>query len=163
MKSCAPGEFWPLTFNDEQRKTVRALCDVIIPADDKSPAASALKVPEFIDEWISAPYPAHEADKKKILTGLEWLATESTKRFGKAFHELDDAQKSAICDEVCFLPKAKPEFKTAASFFATFRNLTASGFYTTKEGMKDIGYIGNIPQQAFRAPPPEVLQRLGLV
>src|SRR5689334_13566464 len=51
-----PGELWPLTFTKDQHQTVAALADVIVPADDRSPSASQLKVPDFIDEWISAPY-----------------------------------------------------------------------------------------------------------
>ena len=57
MKFYKPGDLWPLTFSEEQHRAVAALCDVIIPADDKSPGASSLGVPDFIDEWISAPYP----------------------------------------------------------------------------------------------------------
>ena len=61
------------------------------------------------------------------------------------------------------MPDAKKEFKTAAVFFKKFRDLTAGGFYTTKEGMKDIGYTGNVPLTSFDGPPPDVLKQLGLV
>ena len=157
-----PGELWPLTFTAEQRRTVSALCDVIIPEDEKSPAASAVGVPDFIDEWISAPYGEQQGDKKIILAGLVWLEAESKKRFAKEFAELTDEQKRQICDDLCSVPKAKSEFKTAAEFFAKFRNLTAGGFYTTPQGWKDIQYVGNIPLQKFDGPPPEVLKHLRL-
>src|SRR5579863_171462 len=81
MEVYKPGELWPLTFTKEQHRTVAALCDVILPADHKSPSASQLKVPDFIDEWISAPYPKQQEDKPRILQGLAWLDTESAKRF----------------------------------------------------------------------------------
>src|SRR5438477_11006220 len=68
-----PGDFWPLTFTSEQRRTVATLCDVIIPADKHSPSASQLHVHDFIDEWISAPYPRQREDRKLILDGLDWL------------------------------------------------------------------------------------------
>jgi len=90
------------------------------------------------------------------------LNVESKSRFSKEFADLSEAEKHQICDDVCHAPKAKPEFEPAAQFFAKFRNLTAGGFYTTKEGMKDIQYIGNIPLQAFTGPPPEVLAHLKL-
>src|ERR1700758_31188 len=61
-----PGELWPLTFTPEQRRTATALCDVIIPADDKSPSAAQLAVHDFIDEWLSAPYPRQQEDKKIV-------------------------------------------------------------------------------------------------
>src|SRR5215212_10211763 len=67
-----PGELWPLTFTDAQRATAAALCDVIIPADAKGPSASSVQVHEFIDEWISAPYLGHDADKLVVVDGLAW-------------------------------------------------------------------------------------------
>jgi len=163
IKVYKPGMIWDLTLTDEQMKTVTALCDVIIPADDKSPAASEVHVPEFIDEWISAPYPEQQADRKVILEGLDWLEKESQKRFKKGFADLSEEQKHAICDDICHAAKAKSEFKKAAGFFSKFRTLTAGGFYTTPKGMKDIGYVGNMPIKSFTGPPPEVLKKLGLV
>lgn len=157
-----PGDLWPLTFNDHQRRTVSALCDVIIPADEKSPSASQVRVPDFIDEWISAPYPGHADDKKVVLKGLAWLDSESKKRFRKPFADLTEPQQRQICEDICYLPKAKSGFEKAASFFATVRNLTASGFYTTAEGMKDIQYVGNVALTKFDGPPPEVLAFLKL-
>jgi hypothetical protein len=162
IKTYNPGDCWPLTLTPAQRQTVAALCDVIIPADTKSPSASSLGVHDFIDEWISAPYPNHPEDRKVILDGLVWLEAESQKRFGLTFVNTIGRQKTAICDDICFEEKAKPEFKTPAKFFARFRNLTAGGFYTTPEGMKDIGYVGNVPLDKFDGPPAELIKKLGL-
>ena len=153
---------WPRTLTREQLRTVTALCDVIIPQDDKSPSASAVRVPDFIDEWVSAPYPEQQADRGQILEGLAWLNTESTKRFRKEFAEASETEKQQICDEICHVPTAKREYASAAQFFAKFRNLTAGGFYTTLEGMKDIQYVGNVPLESFDGPPPEVLVHLKL-
>jgi hypothetical protein len=161
LKTYKPGDVWPLTFNDDQRTTVAALCDTIIPADAKGPAASTVRVPEFIDEWISAPYPGHDVDKRTILGGISWLDAESQKRFQNKFVNLIPRQRNAICDDICYVPKAKPEFRTAAQFFKRFRDLTAGGYYTTPEGMKDIGYVGNVPLEKFEVPA-EVLKKLGL-
>ncbi len=162
LKTYQPGEVWRLTFNDEQRAIAIALCDTIIPSDAGGPAASRVKVHDFIDEWISAPYPGHELDRKVIVDGLAWIDAEAQTRFGTGFVNLVARQRNAICDAICFEPKAKPEFKTAARFFRRFRDLTAGGYYTTPEGMKDIGYTGNVPLDKFEGPPPEVLQKLGL-
>jgi hypothetical protein len=156
------GDLWPLTFTKEQRRTAAALCDVIIPADDKSPAAGGIGVPDFIDEWISAPYPKQRADRGVILDGLLWLDQESQRRFQNVFADLAEEQKHRICDDLGYAPEAKRKFKTAANFFARFRNLTAGGFYTTPEGWKDLQYIGNVPQSKFDGPPPEVLEYLKL-
>lgn len=157
-----PGDVWALSFNAQQRKTATALCDVIIPADDKSPAASKVGVPDFIDEWISAPYPGHSDDKRAVLDGLNWIDAEAQKRFGKDFAALALSQQHAICDDVCSYVKAKPAFKQPAQFFRKFRDLAAGGFYSTPEGMKDIGYVGNVPTATFAGPTPEALKHLGL-
>ena len=76
------GDFWPLTFSAEQRKTVTALADVILPADELGPAASQLRVPDFIDEWVSAPYPIQQRDRKTILEGLDWIVLYEVIMFG---------------------------------------------------------------------------------
>jgi hypothetical protein len=162
MKAYESGELWPLTFTKEQRRAAAALCDVIIPADDKSPAASSVGVPDFLDEWISAPYGEQVSDRKLMLKGLAWLDDESQKRFREKFADLAEGPQRQICDDICYEPNATPEFKSAANFFARFRNLTAGGFYTTPAGMKDIQYVGNVALAQFDGPPPEVLAYLGL-
>jgi hypothetical protein len=162
LETYKPGDLWPLTFTKEQRRAAVALCDVIIPGDEKSPSASQLNVPDFIDEWISAPYPKQQEDRKIISDGFAWLDRESKKRFKKVFADLSDEQKHQICDEICYELKAKPALKKAAGFFTRFRDLTAAGFYTTPEGMKDIQYLGNVPLIKWEGPPPEVLAYLKL-
>lgn len=162
QKIYKPGDLWPLTFTEAQRRSATALCDVIIPADDRSPAPSKLGVPDFIDEWISAPYPGHDADKRTVVDGLTWLDAEAKKRFGNDFTDLVLRQKTAICDDICAFGRAKPEFKKAAQFFRKFRDLTAGGFYSTPEGAKDIGYVGNVALATFDGPTPEALKHLGL-
>jgi len=157
-----PGDLWLLSLSPEQRRSAAALCDIILPADEKSPAASELHVPDFIDEWISAPYPMQRADREQLLEGFAWLDGESRKRFQRSFTDASDAQKREICDDICYEPKAKPDFRNAARFFAKYRDLTVSGFYTSPEGIKDIQYIGNVPLSKFDGPPPEVLAYLKL-
>ncbi len=158
-----PGDIWPLTFNEAQRLTAAALCAVILPAHAPHPSAADLGVHDFIDEWVSAPYPAQREDRPVIVRGLEWIEGESRKRFARPFPNLIRVEQHAICDDICSIQKAAPAFSEARIFFERFRDLTAGGYYTTPEGMKDIGYTGNLPQAAFDGPTPEVLSRLGLV
>ncbi len=153
---------WDRVLTERELKTVTALCDVIIPADEKSPSASAVGVPDFINEWVSAPYPQQVEDREKVRAGLTWIDKESEARFHKVFADLEEGQKHAICDDICYIRKAKSEHKTAAEFFSKMRSLTAGGFYTTPEGSRDIGYVGNAPMAEFPEPPPEVLKHLGL-
>ncbi len=162
LETYHPGDLWPLTLTPMQRRQATTLCDVIIPADGVSPSASAVGVVDFIDEWISAPYATQRADRKTVLDGLEWFDEESSRRFSKAMVELGPAQLHEICDDICYVPKAKPDLLEAAKFFARYRDLTAGGFYTTPAGRQDLGYVGNIPLPRFDGPPLEVLKKVGL-
>jgi hypothetical protein len=156
-----PGELWPLTLNEHQRATATVLSDMIIPEDNESPAASKVGVVDFIDEWISAPYPTNQKDRPVIIEGLAWLDAEAQRRFKNPFSALTEKERMAICDDIS---AAKPaaQFAQAATFFARYRALTAGGFYTTPIGMKDLRYVGNVATTTYDGPPPEVLKKLGL-
>jgi hypothetical protein len=162
LKIYKPGAVWPLTFNNEQKRTATALADVILPKDHYGPAASEVGVMEMIDEWISAPYPSQQADRPVILDGLAWIEAESQKRFGKSFADLSGGQHRAICDDICYTHEAKPPFKQAADFFSRFRSIAAGAYYATPPGWEAIGYVGNVALPKFDGPPPEVLARLGV-
>jgi hypothetical protein len=157
-----PGDVWPLTLSPTQRRTAAALCNVILPDDGRSPNAESVGVVDFIDEWVSAPYPHQLEDRPIVLEGLAWMDAEGLLRFEKYFAELSDSQQHAICDDICYEPNAKPKFARAAAFFTRYRDLTVGGFYSTPAGWKDIGYIGNVPLSKFAGPPPELLRKLGL-
>ncbi|MBM0103432.1 gluconate 2-dehydrogenase subunit 3 family protein [Steroidobacter sp. S1-65] len=155
------GELWPLTLNDAQRATATVLSDLIIPADEQSPAAAKVGVVDFIDEWISAPYPDNQRDKPVVVQGLAWLDQESQRRFKNNFSALTEEERVVICDDIS-AAKAAAQFAEAAKFFARYRALTAGGYYTTPLGMKDLKYVGNVAMTTFEGPPPEVLKKLGL-
>ncbi|HEV2228982.1 MAG TPA: gluconate 2-dehydrogenase subunit 3 family protein [Steroidobacteraceae bacterium] len=156
------GEFWPLTLSAAQRRLAAVLSDLIIPADEHSPSASAAGVVDFIDEWVSAPYPTQQGDRPVVLEGFAWLDAQGARRSGKGFAELDAAAQTAICDSICDATRAAPERQDAARFFALYRDLTAAAFYSSSAGRKDLGYIGNVPLASFDGAPPELLKRLNL-
>src|SRR5690606_1504180 len=106
LKQFTPGELWPLTLDDRQRRIATALCDLIVPAEGEWPAASSVGVVAFIDEWISAPYPQMSQDRPLILDGLAWLDAESKRRFDKDFADALEIQKQKICDDICPGPNA---------------------------------------------------------
>ena len=164
-KQYAPGELWSLTLTPAQRLAAASLIDLILPPDDpkNDKLASELGVQDFIDEWISAPYENCAADKPVITAGLDWLDAESARRFHKKFHQLDEPQKCQIADDICGKTPVKKEFKPQQGFFGRFRSLAASGYYTTPQGMKDVGYVGNRPLLTFDGPTPEALKHLGLL
>lgn len=153
---------WPLVLTAPELETATVLADVILPADEKSPSASAVGVPVFLNEWVSAPYPVQRKDLDTVRGGLSWLNTESFNRFGTDFTRLTEEQRTAICDDICYLPKARPEHLAGARFFAAFRDLCASGYYTTATGFEDLGYTGNRPSPTYDGAPKEVLAKLGV-
>ncbi|MCU0633571.1 MAG: gluconate 2-dehydrogenase subunit 3 family protein [Gemmatimonadaceae bacterium] len=153
---------WPRVLTVSELATLAALCDMIIPADERSPSASSVGAHRYIDEVVSAPYDWAERTQARIRGGIVWLDRESQRRFGRAFVGLTVAERTQICDDICFTKNAAPRFKAGARFFDEVRDLTATAFYTTAEGMKDIGYVGNQARPTWDPPPREVLERLGL-
>jgi hypothetical protein len=163
LKVYHPGEFWPLTLTAVERRLAGILADIIIPADDHSPSASSVGLVDFIDEWVSAPYPDCQRDRPIVLEGLRWLDAEAGRRFRRPFAQLDGREQHDICDDICSEARAPASRRKAARFFARFRDLTAGGFYSTPVGRKDLGYIGNVPLAQFDGPPPELLRKLKLL
>ena len=158
----APVVPWDPVLGEGEMETVRALCDLIIPADDRSPAASAVGVPDYVNEYVSAPYPGQQEDLILVRGGLAWLNREGQARFNGPFADLTVDQQRAICDPIRFEPDAPAELEVQARFFDRFRDITSTGFWTTDEGMRDLGYVGNVPLPSFDGPPPEVVEALGL-
>lgn len=151
---------WPLLMTPEEKRAATALADVIIPADEHGPAASAVGVTDFIDEWVSAPYEQQQNDAKVIRPGLAWIDAEAKTRFGKVYADVTLEQQTAILDDI--VKDGTEAHKKMKSFFGTFRDRVVGGYYSTPEGWKAIGYVGNTPMAEFPGPPPEVLKHLGL-
>jgi len=152
---------WPLTLTQEQRAVLRIAADLILPADAHSPSAGSLPIDAFIDEWVSAPYPDQQRDRRLILSGLAWLDAEGHARFGHGFAAASDGERRAIFDSIAFRAKVQPGYGRPAIFFARLRGLMLGGFFSRPEGMKDLGYIGNAPMTgAYPGPTPEALEHL---
>jgi hypothetical protein len=130
---------WPRMLTAAQLQTAALLCDFILPASADAPSANALGVPDFIDEWISAPYPSQVADRPVIIGGLDWLRAQPAS--GR------DALLQQLAGTTAGSSMAEPRH-----FFRKFRILTIGAYYTTKPGFKDVGYIGNVPLKAYPGP-----------
>ncbi len=137
--------------------TITTLVDIIIPKDEVSGSATEAGVPDFI-EFIVKDMPRHQLP---IRGGLKWLDLQCMKRYTKAFIECTSAQQIEMVDEIAFPDKAKPAMSQGVAFFNHLRDLTATGFYTSKIGLADIGYMGNKPNQ-WDGVPQEVLDQYGL-
>jgi gluconate 2-dehydrogenase gamma chain len=144
-------------FTAHEMATIAVLSDIIIPADEVSGSATDSGVPDFI-EFIVKDKPEFQIPMRG---GLRWMDMQSIKRFEKAFKDADAKQQITLVDEIAYPEKAKPEMMQGVSFFSLMRNLTATGFYTSEIGIKDVQYMGNKPNQ-WNGVPDEVLQQYGL-
>ena len=144
-------------FTDHELATVAILSDIIIPKDEVSGSATEAKVPEFIDFMMR--------DKPEMQTpmrgGLKWLDMHCLRQYEKPFTDLDEKQRIAVVDEIAYPAKAKKENQPGVNFFSLMRNLTISGFYTTEIGIKDVGYVGNTPNQ-WNGVPDDVLKQYNM-
>ena len=155
--AAAKGPYKPKFFTAHEYATVALLGDLIIPKDAKSGSASEAGVPQFID-FTMTDRPYYQTPMRG---GLHWLDHESRQRFGKAFVDCAAADRTAILDDIAFPKKVKPELAQGAAFFSSFRDLVATGFYTSRIGIDDLQYLGNRPNQ-WNGCPPECLDHLGL-
>lgn len=125
-----PVRTWALTLTDEQKAFVARVADLILPADAHGPAPSAIGIVEFIDEWVSAPYPRQREDREAIVPAVMRLRGR--------------ADAAILADDGFFLP---------------FRRLCLLGYYTSPTGMRDIGHVEPVPATEFTGPP-EAVRRI---
>jgi hypothetical protein len=145
-------------FDDHQWKSVRILCDLILPADEKSPSATAAGVPEFIDDWLDFRRREDGTDAlaAQIQGGLSWLDSESRRLFQKDFALASEPQQKQILDRIAWPDKAKREDRRWVAFFNRFRDLTVGGFFSSKVGVADLPYLGNQAVAEWKGCDPKV-------
>lgn len=150
--------FAPKFFSAHEWATVRTLVDIIIPKDEHSGSATDAAVPEFMD-FIVIAYPE---EQKWVREGLAWLDDESKRRSKKAFVDASESQRKTLLNDIAFPETAKPEVKDGVKFFNSFRDFTASGFYSSRMGVDDLQYKGNTFVMEWKGCPDAVLDRLGV-
>ena len=144
-------------FDDHEMKTIALLADIIIPKDATSGSATDAKVPDFI-EFIVKDKPNYQTPMRG---GLKWLDLHCMKKFNNSFVDCNSSQQIDMVDEIAFPEKAKPEMQQGVAFFNLMRDLTATGFFTSKIGIEDLGYVGNRPNQ-WDGVPQDVLAQYGV-
>ncbi|MEZ4825668.1 MAG: gluconate 2-dehydrogenase subunit 3 family protein [Bacteroidia bacterium] len=144
-------------FTDHEMATITVLANLIIPADEHSGNAQEAGVPEFI-EFMMKDQPQQQTP---IRGGLRWLDVESLGRFEKAFVDLEENQQKQILDDIAWPDSALPEMSQGVAFFNRFRDLVATGFWTSKMGIADLHYMGNVGT-VWNGAPQEWLDRLGV-
>lgn len=144
-------------FTPAEMQTITVLVDIIIPADDRSGSASDAGVPDFI-EFMAKDMPQYQTP---LRGGLRWLDVHCLKLHNKIFTELPAAEQTKIIDQIAFPYNAAPELSQGVAFFSTLRNLTASGFFTSETGIRDLEYKGNQPN-VWDGVPEDVLAQYNL-
>lgn len=144
-------------FTPHEMATITILGDIIIPKDEKSGSASDAKVPEFI-EFIVKDMPEHQTPMRG---GLRWLDVQCMNRYSNAFKDSSPQQQKEILDEIAYPGKAKTGMKQGVAFFDLIRNLVATGFFTSKMGIEDLGYVGNVPNK-WEGVPDDIIRQYGL-
>ncbi len=154
----AAAPFTPVFFTAHEYETVKILVDLIIPKDERSGSATDAGVPEFMDFILN-----EQANRQNAMRGgLAWLNLECHRRYDRDFVTCSDAQRRAVLDDIAWPRRVKPEVSPGIPFFNSFRDLTASGFFTSRMGIDDLGYQGNTVVPEWKGCPDEVLKKLGL-
>ncbi len=148
-------------FTPHEWRLVSILTDLIIPKDERSGSATDAKVPEYID-WLMADEETSRDSRTSMRGGLAWIDLQSQIRFGKTFARATDAQRKQILDDIAWPKKARPEMSQGVSFFNRFRDLTASGFFSSEMGYKDVRFVGNVFNPGYNGCPPEAMAKLGV-
>ena len=145
-------------FTATEYRLVRVLADIIIPKDERSGSATDAGVPEFMD-FMMIDQPARQVAMRG---GLAWLDVECQDRFDKTFLDCTDAQRTAVLDDIAYPERADPKYSHGVAFFNNFRDLTASGFWTTRMGIDDLQYMGNRSVARWNGCPDAALKKLGV-
>lgn len=159
LKSAADGAAYaPKFFTAAEFRTARILADMIIPRDERSGNASDAGVPEFMDfMMIDRPN-----SQKWMRGGLAWLDAQSNTRFNKPFADASETQREQILNDIAWPARAPSGMADGVSFFNRFRDLTSSGFWSSRIGVKDLQYMGNLFVPEWNGCPPAALKKLGV-
>lgn len=150
----------PQFFTAHEFATVTLLADLLIPADERSGSASDAGVPAYIDFALREV----EDDVMRLAMrgGLAWLDAESGRRFGRTFVDAASAQRIAILDDIAWPARVVPGLANGATFFSDFRDLVATAFWSSRIGVRDLQYQGNVPLPAWTGCPEAALRKLGV-
>ena len=149
---------WPKTLSAAELRTAAALADTILPAEGKWPAPSAIGIHHLVDEWVSAPYPEQVADRALLLNGFAWVESEAQARHGRSYSELPEPARAQILSDAA---RADPK---GGAFLSKMKFLTTGAYYTSEEGVEELGYIGNVALEGdYPGPTPEALAHLDTI
>ena len=153
----------PQFFTEHEFETVRMLADYVLPADERGPSAAEVGVPEFIDSVMTDELLGDPRDRQTAMRGgLAWLDAQSRRAYGEPFVQATDAQRRELLDRIAYPDSAAPADAAGVSFFNRFRDYTAAGYFSSPQGMDDLGYVGNVARSEWPGCPAEVARHIGL-
>jgi hypothetical protein len=158
-RAIAQTPFKPKFFSAHEYATVATLVDLIMPRDERSGSASEAGVPQFMD-FMMIDQPRRQVAMRGGLALLDRLTTDRT---GKRFSEATDSQRRGVLDEIAYTTNGDPSLAHAVAFFSSFRDLTASGFWSSRVGVADLQYQGNAFVAEWTGCPDEALRKLGVL
>jgi hypothetical protein len=150
--------FKPTFFTAHEYATVTVLVDLIIPRDERSGGASEAGVPQFMD-FMMIDQPRRQVAMRGGLALIDRLAVQ---RAGKRFTDATDSQRRGVLDEIAYTSNPDPSLAHAVAFFSSFRDLTASGFWSSRMGVADLEYQGNAFVAEWNGCPDEALRKIGV-
>lgn len=154
----AGADFAPEFFTPHEYRTIEVLVDVLLPKDERSGSATEAGVPQFMDFMM-----IDQPDRQVAMRGgLAWLDLECDERFGKRLIDCGATEQASLFDLIAWPDRAPAELSHGVEFFSRFRDLTATGFFTSKMGFEDLRYMGNVFVTEWTGCPDEALRRLGL-
>jgi gluconate 2-dehydrogenase subunit 3-like protein len=151
-KAAASGTYKPKYFPADQYKTLKLLCQTIIPADAEAGGAIEAGAPEFIDLITSE----NEDYQVSLGGGIMWLDNTCIDRYSTTFLNSTAAEQKEILDLIAYQKNADKDsgLSQGVEFFSLLRNLTTDGFFTSEIGIKYLGYVGNTYLTQFPGCPP---------
>lgn len=151
-KASPAGSYAPKFFSAHQYKTLRALCQAVIPPDHESGGALEAGAPEFLDLLSSE----NKDLQLQLGGGIMWLDSACTERYGQVYLECTPDRQKEILDLIAFRKNADkdPRLGPGIEFFSTLRKFTADAFFTSEIGIKYLGYVGNTYLKEFPGCPP---------
>ena len=148
------GPYKPKAFTEHETKTLRLLCETIVPGASQGGAF------EYIDLLSS-----HNDELKAIYTGgIAWLDRKMEARVNAIWVDAKAADQKAMLDIIAYRMNSDA-YGPGVRFFDWARKMTVDAYYTSAAGIKELGYKGNGGMSEFKTPPEAIeyaLTRSGL-
>ncbi|HZF67539.1 MAG TPA: gluconate 2-dehydrogenase subunit 3 family protein [Gemmatirosa sp.] len=144
-----------------EHRTASVLADDLPPRDARSGSATEAGVPAYLDYHLSLPE-TDEATRVAVRGGLRWLDTETRRRHDRPYAAVSARERHAVLDDIAWPERARPELAQGAAFLTRFRDMVASGFFSSRMGWEDLRYQGNVFNPDWQGCPEPAMRKLGV-